>query len=395
MPASDDQRPRRILPVIVLSQFAGSSIWFAGNAVLPDLTLAWGLGTAALSSLTSAVQLGFIFGTLSFALLGIADRFPPQRVFLVCALGGSAANALVVFLPGQLDLFLALRFATGFLLAGIYPVGMKIAGSWYAGGLGRALGYLVGALVLGTALPHLIRSLGTDLPWEGVMITVSGVAALGGVAMAFLVPSGPHLPKRSAFRPKALAAVFTTPETRAAALGYFGHMWELYAFWAFVPLVLAAAFSRHNLGLDVSFWSFAVIAAGAIGCMGGGVVSRYWGSARVAALQLALSGLCCLAAPWLDALPLVLFLAVMLVWGVTVAGDSPQFSTLAALTAPKAQVGSILTLINSIGFSITVIAIQGLGFAAEYWGPQAALAILAPGPLLGLLGLRPLIRRGL
>ena len=212
--------PRRILPVIVLSQFAGTSLWFAVNAVLPDLQRGWALPPAALATVTTAVQLGFVAGTLVFALLTLSDRFAPTRVFLACALGGAACNAAIALLEGQYALLVALRFAVGFLLAGIYPVGMKIAASWYREGLGAALGVLIGALVLGTALPHGLRalagegaafaSIGGLQPWQAVVLSVSVLAALGGIATATLVPE-PAARPGAPVRLRALAALWREP----------------------------------------------------------------------------------------------------------------------------------------------------------------------------------------
>ena len=233
-------RPAHILPLIILSQFACTTIWFAGNAVMADLQQDWRLPEGSLGYVTSAVQIGFIIGTLIFAILAIADRFSPRKVFFACALAGGGASLGVALIPESFEGLLLLRFLTGFFLAGIYPVGMKIATGWFAEGLGRALGYLVGALVLGTALPHLLRALGADLPWEYVIVSVSGLAIAGGTIMVFFVPDGPHLPAASPFNPGALRAAFQVPGFRASAFGYFGHMWELYAFWAFLPVWLAA-----------------------------------------------------------------------------------------------------------------------------------------------------------
>src|SRR5574337_564469 len=315
--------PRRVLPVIVFSQFAATSPWFAANAVMPALQQAWGLPAGAVGTLTAAVQLGFVVGTLVFALLMIADRFRPTRVFLTCAALGATANALVATLDaGQWTLLLALRFAVGFLLAGIYPVGMRIAAGWYREGLGAAMGVLIGALVLGTALPHGLRAAGgLALPWQCVVLGVSALTLLGGLATA------------------ALAVIWTDTRVRASVFGYFGHMWELYAFYVLVPLILAT----HLAGAGLSLAAFAVIAAGFVGCAVGGLVGRRLGRAQVAAAQLAASGLC----------------------GVTVVGDSPQFSTLTARNAPPEMVGSVLTFANSIGFAITVLSIEAFVRAAH------------------------------
>jgi MFS family permease len=382
-------RPARILPVIVAAQFAGVAIWFAGNAVLGDLQRAWGLPDAALGYVTSAVQLGFIAGTLAFAFLTLADRYSPRLVYLVCSLLGALANLAAIAADGSLGALLATRFVTGFFLAGIYPVGMKIASGWYQKDLGNALGLLVGALVLGTAFPHLLKGLGQSWPWETVLLGVSGLCALGGVLMYRWVPDGPFLRQGAKFDPAALASVFRSRDFRASAFGYFGHMWELYAFWAFVPLALA---SRPGVG-NISLWAFAVIAAGFAGCAVGGMVSLRTGSARVAVAQLAASGACCVLSPLLFAAPLPVFLAFLLFWGVAVVGDSPQFSALNAANAPRELVGSALTIANCIGFAITIFSIQLLNAAVAWMPVQYLFLLLAPGPVFGLLAMRPLLRK--
>ncbi|RTK99389.1 MAG: MFS transporter [Lysobacterales bacterium] len=387
---SDAERPARILPVIIVSQFAGSSLWFAGNAILPELQRDWGLAADAPGHVTAAVQFGFIAGTLVFALLALADRFSPRAVFLVCALAGAGANLALVALPPSFAALLLLRFATGFCLAGIYPVGMKIAAGWYASGLGRALGWLVGALVVGTAFPHLLRGLGAALPWAGVLAGVSACAALGGLAMYWLVPDGPQLKRGARFDPGAVRTIFAGRELRSAAFGYFGHMWELYTWWAFLPAIVAAWGVQHGTTPAVSLWSFAAIAAGALGCIIGGELSPRWGSARVAQVQLAVSCACCLLAPLAFGLPGPLFFAYLLVWGITVVGDSPQFSTLTARAAPPAYLGSALTWVTAIGFGITVVSIQLFGSLVQHWPIAWLLPLLALGPLPGLLAIRPL-----
>jgi len=381
------ERPARILPLIVLSQFAGTSVWFAGNAVMADLQHAWQLAPEALGHVTSAVQLGFIAGTLVFAVLALADRYSPRTVFLLSALVAAAANLGALVAAGNLPGLLASRFATGFFLAGIYPVGMKIAASWYRDGLGRALGYLVGALVLGTAFPHLLKALGQAWPWQYVLVGTSVIAATGGVLMFCGVPDGPHLSRAARFDPSVLAAVFASKGFRASACGYFGHMWELYALWAFVPVAIAARVP----GADVAAWSFAVIAAGAFGCVAGGIVSRRIGSARVASWQLAASGACCLLSPLILLSPPAVLLACLVLWGIVVVGDSPQFSALNAVNAPREFVGAALTIGNCIGFAVTVGSIQLLNSAASALPIEYLFLLLVPGPALGLLAMRPLL----
>jgi len=386
-------RPPWILPVIVLSQFAGTSLWFAGNAVLGELEREWGLPPDAVGYVTSAVQFGFICGTLVFAFFTIADRHSPRIVFFVCSLLGAVAN-LGTFLaePGLAGLLVS-RFLTGFFLAGIYPVGMKIAAGWYQRGLGSAIGFLVGALVVGTAFPHLLKGLGTAVSWQAVTLGVCVTAALGGFAMLRFVPDGPYLARGAAFDPAALALTFRSPAFRASAFGYFGHMWELYAYWAFVPLVITAHLALKGMGvLNVSLWSFWIIAAGFAGCAVGGLASLVFGSARVAFLQLSASGLCCALSPFLFHAPTPLFLAFLLVWGVVVVGDSPQFSALNAQNAPPSLVGSALTIANCIGFAISILSIQLLNALAGSVHPEYLFVPLAIGPILGLLALRPLLK---
>ena len=381
--------PRRILPVIVAAQFAGASLWFAGNAALPDLQRRVGLPAEALGSMTTAVQLGFIAGTLVFAFFALADRYSPRRVFLASALLGAAFNATAVLAGAHLGSLLLLRFLTGFFLAGIYPVGMKIASGWFDRDLGQALGFLVGALVLGTATPHLI---GHKLPWEGIMLSASVIATFGGLLMYWLVPDGPHLRPGARFDPTAFAAIFRSTDFRASSFGYFGHMWELYALWTFVPVYLSAQAGAEGITSSVSLWCFVIIGAGAIGCVAGGLLSRRHGSAKVAFFQLGASGLCCLLSPLAFWLPQPLLLGFFIFWGIVVVGDSPQFSALNARYAPHHLVGSALTIVNCIGFAITIVSIQLLERMLAVVGAQFLFLLLIPGPILGLLVLLPLVR---
>ena len=384
-------RPVYLLPVIIFSQFTGTSLWFAGNAIIGDLQTDWGIGEQAIGTITSSVQLGFIFGTLLFAYLAIADRYSPRLVFFICSLAGAASNLAVLAIPESLSGLSILRFLTGFFLAGIYPVGMKIAAGWYEQGLGRALGYLVGALVVGTAFPHLIRASGAELSWQFVMSAVSVLAVLGGVLMMVLVPDGPHLPRGSAFSPRVLLIIFRSKKFRASVFGYFGHMWELYTLWAFLPVWLAFYSASSGQQVNLSMLSFLVIAVGFFGCSIGGILSRRYGSAVVAWFQLLVSGLCCLLSPLFFQTDFSLLLVFLLLWGITVVGDSPQLSALNAENAPREYVGSALTIANSMGFLITVISIQLMNTLLPHLEAQYMFWLLLPGPLLGLLALRPLL----
>ncbi len=381
--------PRHVLPVLVLAQFAGTSLWFAVNAVMPDLQREFGWPATAVGTLTSALQAGFIAGTLVFALLAIADRFAPRRVFLLCALAGSGCTVGAWAMVSDFGALLAWRFATGFFLAGIYPVGMKIAAQWYTRGLGPALGLLIGALVLGSASAHALRAIGDTLPWPTLMLGVAALAAAGGVSLYALLPDPPGAVARvTSLQWRALATIVTDARVRSSVFGYFGHMWELYTLWVLMPLILATRLE----GTTLSWTAFAMLGAGVLGCVGGGWLAPRFGSARVAGVQLATSGLCCLLAPWLMGAPDALFYGWLLVWGITVSGDSPQFSTLTARNAPPQAVGSVLTLTNSIGFAISIASILLFVELTRVVPLGWLLTGLALGPALGLWALRPLLR---
>jgi len=329
-----------------------------------------------------------------FAVFALSDRFSPRWVFLLCTMAGALFN-LMTALPGIDPAgILALRFATGCFLAGIYPVGMKIAAGWYEKGLGNALGFLIGALVLGTAAPHLMKNVLTALPWQAVIGLSSIVCLLGGLLMAVLIPDGPYLAAGTHFNPMAIVHLFRRRSLRAAALGYFGHMWELYSLWAFVPLSLQAySAALPGSPLDASLWSFLIIGVGSLGCIVGGLASGRLGSATVARFQLTVSGMCCLFSPFFYNASPALFLALMLLWGISVVGDSPQFSTIVARTAPRELVGSALTMVNCIGFSITVISLSLLQYLSTVLPTEYLLLPLAVGPAAGVLGMRGLFRK--
>ncbi|EMY80055.1 major facilitator superfamily protein [Psychroflexus gondwanensis ACAM 44] len=379
-----------ILPVIVFSQFCCTSLWFAGNGVINNLVINFDLGVSALGHLTSAVQFGFIIGTLIFAILTIADRFSPSKVFLVSALLGSLFNLGVIWEANHLLSLLSLRFFTGFFLAGIYPVGMKIAADYYEKGLGKSLGFLVGALVLGTAFPHLLKEMTLVYSWKSVLITTSSLGVLGGLLMVILVPDGPFRKQSKRTDLSAFFSVFRNIKFRSVAFGYFGHMWELYAFWAFVPIMLKKYSTEHpQVIFNIPLLSFLIIGVGAMGCIFSGYLSQVLGTKRTAFIALLLSCGCCLISPWVFTSEFEsFFLGFLIFWGIVVIADSPLLSTLVAQNAPAEMKGTALTIVNCIGYSITIISIQIMTMMIELTDSNSIYVLLALGPILGLIALR-------
>ena len=380
---------RSVITILVLAEFFCTSVWFASNAVMNDLVMDFGLPQTALGHLTSATQLGFITGTLVFALLNIADRFSPSKVFFVSAIIGGAFNLLVALNTNTLFSLLIWRFLTGFFLAGIYPVGMKIAADYFEEGLGKVLGLLVGALVLGTALPHLIKGLSMSSPWRLVILGTSALSALGGLMIYAKVPDGPYRRPSPGFDLSAVFKVFRNKDFRAAAFGYFGHMWELYSFWTFVPFLLFTYFEQHEMPPDsISLLAFIIIGCGGFSCTFGGFLSQRFGLKKTAATALLISGLCCLFSPIFFKFPHVVFaFSFLFIWGLTVIADSPLFSTLVAYNAPSEFKGTALTIVNCIGFTITIISIELLTILLFQWPYKYVFMILTLGPLIGLIAL--------
>ena len=387
-----NKRPVHILPLIVLSQFAGTSLWFVGNAILPDIQRSLNIQTNAPSDITSVVQLGFIAGTLIFAIFSIADRVTSTKVFFVSSLIAALSNVSIIWFAKNMTGLYALRFLTGFFLAGIYPVGMKIASDWYDKNLGKALGFLVGALVLGTAFPHLLRSSLYALPWRQVLVYTSAFAFIGGLLILLFVGEGPYRKPATRFQFLVIFQIFRSADFRAAAFGYFGHMWELYTLWAFVPYIFSFYNSSNHQAMNVQLWSFIIIAAGGVGCIAGGYISQKAGSSRVAFFALLISGLCSLCSFAFFHLPGVIFIPAVILWGVTVAADSPQFSTLVAKTAIPEYKGTALTIVTCIGFAITIVSIQFITHLGSWLKIDSLFVLLAPGPLIGLLFLFRLVK---
>ncbi len=380
---------KKILPTIVVSQFLCTSLWFAGNAIINEMADDLHLDESFLAHITSAIQFGFISGTLIFAIFTISDRFSPSLVFFVSSILAGLFNLGISIDGIDTTEILLFRFLTGFFLAGIYPVGMKIASDYYQAGLGKSLGFLVGALVIGTAFPHLLKNFISDFPWRYVLYATTTLSLLGGLSIVLIVPDGPYRKFSQKLNVMAFIKGFRQPDFRAASFGYFGHMWELYTFWAFVPVMLTAYTVRYpQSNLNVPLLSFLIIASGGLACVTSGIFSQRYGARKLATLALLLSCLCCLASPlFLFAPSAAVLIAFLFFWGLVVIADSPLFSTLVAQSAPSESRGTSLTIVNCIGFSITIVSIQFLNLLADDIHDQFIYMLLAIGPVLGLTAL--------
>jgi MFS family permease len=378
---------RRALIVVSLGVLLATSTWFSGTAAARVLARLWSLSPAQSARLTSATQWGFIVGTLIYAATNLADRFDARRVFCLSALAGAAFNLGFAWLSEGLWVALWFRFATGLTLAGVYPVGMKLIAGWYREGLGWRLGVMVGCLTLGTAFPYAVAALGLELDWRTLASVASLAALLGGLLVVLGCEEGPLLRARAKLDLRMIGRVFRHPPFRATAFGYFGHMWELYALWSLSAVWLDARFAAADLDWAerVPLLAFATVGVGALGCVGGGLLSRRVGERKVALVALLGSGVACLLSGLAFELRPGWLLVFLLVWGVLVVADSPQFSALAARHAPPGYTGTALTIQNGIGFLITTASIQLLPRVAEHVGWRWVLALLAIGPVFGLV----------
>ena len=380
----------RALVWLSLAELLALSLWFSASAVLPALVREWRLGDGGTAALTIAVQLGFITGTLLGALGNLPDVWSPRTLMVASCLLGAAANAAVALWVNSLEPALALRFVTGVAMAGAYPPAMKIMATWFTRGRGLAIGVLVGALTVGSASPHLIRGL-TDLPWRSVLLAASLMAIAGGAVVWGLVAEGPNRYPSARFDVRMAAAVFRDRGSRLACFGYLGHMWELYAMWAWIGPFLAASLEARGggsyLGLNASAATFVVIATGALGCWAGGLASDRWGRTRLTMAAMAASGACALAIGFTFGAAPALTLLVAVIWGITVVADSAQFSTAVTELSPPAYVGTALTTQTCAGFALTMLSIWLVPPAVRAVGWPWAFASLAAGPFLGVLAM--------
>ena len=372
--------PAGALTLLALSLVLSMSTWFSASAVIPQLRGEWGLSTSAGAWLTIAVQLGFFAGALLSSVLTLADVLAPHRVLFAGSLGAAGANAVLLLADGP-GTAIPLRAATGFFLAGVYPPALKLMATWFRRGRGAALGVLVGALTVGSAMPYLVSGLG-DVDWRVVIVATSALTAAGGAIALLAVPEGPYPFPRAAFDPRQARMALANRGVRLSSLGYFGHMWELYAMWAwFLVFARDALFGSATAATLVTF---CVIGAGGVGCVVGGLAGDRFGRAETTAALMACSGLCALV---VGLLPTALAVAVALVWGLTVVADSAQFSTLVTEHADQAYVGTALALQLAAGFTLTTATIWLVPVAVDAVGWRWAFSFLAVGPALGVVAM--------
>jgi len=382
-----------MLALVAAGEILGMTLWFSATAAAPSVAREFALDTAMRAWLTMAVQAGFVAGTLLTAVTNAADAINARRLFTAGCLAGAACNAAITVAPTA-GAIVALRFCTGAALAWVYPPGMKIAAGWFRERRGTALGIVVGAVGMGSAVPHLLAWIGAGLPWR-TLVAVSSVMAVAGAALvALAVKDGPYLSASAPFDRHALRIVLSNRGTRLAMLGYFGHMWELYAMWTWI-----AAFAAASLGAAAgtagSAVAFVAIASGSIGCVVAGLWADRWGKARVAGAAMLASAACALGSPLFFGAPIGALLLLAVVWGFTVVADSAQFSALVSEHTPRTHVGTALTLQTSAGFLLTMVSMRLVPPITELAGWQWAFVFLVPGPLLGAVAMWRLARKPL
>lgn len=386
---------RRVLALVAAALLLAMAPWFSASAVAPALVAEWRLSAASASWLTISVQLGFVVGAFVSAVLTLSDAFSARRLIAGSAMIAATATTAIAAAPGPVSGVL-LRFFTGAALAGVYPPGMKLVAGWFREGRGTAIGLLVGALTLGSAGPHLVRSVLPVEAWRPVILSAAAFAAAGGLLVLLVPNDGPYAGRAPAFSWSAVPRLLRQPAIMLANGGYLGHMWELYAMWTWIATFVAA--SEHARGMPdgsglPALMAFGTIASGAFGCWIGGRAADRYGRTLVTSVAMVVSGACALAVGLLYAQPVIVLAPLLLVWGVAVVADSAQFSTAVSELAPPDLIGTALTLQTCLGFLLTCLTIYGLPVVAGAIGWRWTMSVLAIGPALGAWSMLTLRRR--